>query len=81
MSFNEKSTATMLAVLVLVYGWYFSVVLVRLALGRDRILARVTRRSVRELNLQVGDEVFAQIKSVAVRSPYSLKSTSSSATT
>ena len=57
------------------------VVLVRLALGRDRILARVTRRSVRELNLQVGDEVFAQIKSVAVRSPYSLKSTSSSATT
>lgn len=41
--------------------------LVRLALGEDRIVARVTRRSVRELGLQVGDPVFAQIKSVAVR--------------
>ena len=42
--------------------------LVRLALGDDKLLARVTRRSVRELGLEAGDELFAQIKSVAVRS-------------
>ena len=42
--------------------------LVRLKLGDDRIVARVTRRSIRELGLQPGDELFAQIKSVAVRS-------------
>jgi molybdate transport system ATP-binding protein len=42
-------------------------VLVRLALGTDRIVARVTRRSLRMLALKEGDEVFAQIKSVAVR--------------
>jgi molybdate transport system ATP-binding protein len=41
--------------------------LVRLNLGTDRIVARVTRRSIRELALQQGDEVYAQIKSVAVR--------------
>ncbi len=41
--------------------------LVRLKLGADRIVARVTRRSIRELALQQGDEIFAQIKSVAVR--------------
>jgi len=41
--------------------------LVRVSLGEASILSRVTRRSVRELNLQEGDEVFAQIKSVAVR--------------
>lgn len=41
--------------------------LVRLVLGADRIVARVTRRSIRELDLQEGEEVFAQIKSVAVR--------------
>jgi len=39
----------------------------RLVLGNDRVVARVTRRSIRELDLAVGDEVFAQIKSVAVR--------------
>jgi molybdate transport system ATP-binding protein len=43
-------------------------VLIRLQLGDDRIVARVTRRSVRELQLTTGDNVFAQIKSVAVRS-------------
>jgi molybdate transport system ATP-binding protein len=41
--------------------------LVRLAIGGCEILARVTRRSVAELGLAEGDEVFAQIKSVAVR--------------
>lgn len=44
-------------------------VLVRLQIGNERIIARVTRRSVRELGLQDGDELFAQIKSVAVRAP------------
>jgi molybdate transport system ATP-binding protein len=42
-------------------------VLVHLALGSDRMIARITRRSSNELNLQAGDELFAQIKSVAVR--------------
>jgi len=41
--------------------------LVRLVLGNDRVVARVTRRSIRELELKEGEEVFAQIKSVAVR--------------
>ena len=42
--------------------------LVRLHVGSDKLLARVTRRSARELQLSEGDQVFAQIKSVAVRS-------------
>ena len=42
-------------------------VLVRLMLGSERIVARITQRSVRELDLKPGDEVFAQIKSVTVR--------------
>jgi molybdate transport system ATP-binding protein len=42
--------------------------LVRLALGDARLVARVTRRSIRELALAPGDRVFAQIKSVAMRS-------------
>jgi len=43
--------------------------LLRLAAGGATLLARVTRRSVRELSLVQGDAVFAQIKSAAVRSP------------
>lgn len=43
-------------------------VLIRLATGTDHLLARVTRRSCDELNLQSGDKVHAQIKAVAVRS-------------
>jgi molybdate transport system ATP-binding protein len=42
--------------------------LVRLGIGNDKLLARVTRRSVREIGIAEGDELFAQIKSVAVRS-------------
>jgi molybdate transport system ATP-binding protein len=42
--------------------------LVRIRIGDDVLVARVTRRSVRELNLTEGDRVFAQIKSVAMRS-------------
>lgn len=42
--------------------------LIRISLGDARLLSRITRRSVRELNLHEGDSVFAQIKSVAVRS-------------
>ena len=41
--------------------------LVRLRLGNDILLARITRRSLQQLGLQVGDKVFAQIKSVTVR--------------
>ena len=42
-------------------------VLVRFVSGEERIVARVTRRSCRELGLQTGGRVYAQIKSVAVR--------------
>ncbi len=45
-------------------------VLVTLSVGSDKLLARVTRRSLRDLSLAEGDEVYAQIKSVAVRSQW-----------
>jgi molybdate transport system ATP-binding protein len=41
--------------------------LVRLRLGEDVLVARITRRSMQHLQLQIGDEVFVQIKSVTVR--------------
>jgi molybdate transport system ATP-binding protein len=41
--------------------------LVRLSLGTDVLIARITRRSLQQLSLQIGDEVYAQIKSVTVR--------------
>jgi molybdate transport system ATP-binding protein len=41
--------------------------LVRLSLGDDCLVARITRRSLRRLELKVGDKVYAQIKSVTVR--------------
>lgn len=43
--------------------------LLRLALGQQRLLARITRKSRQELNLQPGDTVVAQIKAAAVRGP------------
>ncbi len=46
-------------------------VLVRLGVGSDQLIARVTRKSRDELNLQAGDKVFAQIKAVAVRNTLS----------
>ena len=42
--------------------------LVQLALGDDRLLARITRRSATALDLQVGTQVFAVLKSMAVAS-------------
>lgn len=41
--------------------------LVSLALGDGELVARITRRSSQQLNLQAGDTVYAQIKSVTVR--------------
>ena len=41
-------------------------VLLRLALGTQFLLARITRKSANSLNLQVGDQLFAQIKSAAL---------------
>jgi len=41
--------------------------LVRLSLGDDCLVARITRRSLQRLQLKVGDKVYAQIKSVTVR--------------
>lgn len=42
--------------------------LLRLALGEQHLLARITRKSAERLSLRVGDKVFAQIKSVALLS-------------
>ena len=42
-------------------------VIVRLGLGNQNLLARVTRRSVKRLDLVEGDRVYAQVKSVTVR--------------
>jgi len=42
-------------------------ILLRLRIGTDQLIARITRRSCDELNLQAGDAVLAQIKAVAVR--------------
>lgn len=44
-----------------------STALVRLRAGEDILIARVTRKSLAELGLNPGDNVFAQIKSVTVR--------------
>lgn len=41
-------------------------VLLRLALGSQHLLARITRKSATELRLQPGDSLFAQIKSAAL---------------
>jgi len=41
--------------------------LIRLRLGDDMLVARITRRSLKQLGLQIGDEVYVQIKSVTVR--------------
>lgn len=43
-------------------------VLLRLNVGDDNLLARITRRSLRNLGLTEGDEVLAQVKSATVRS-------------
>ena len=49
-----------------VEGGRGSRVLVRLKVGEQYLLARVTRKSLDELALAKGDTVFAQIKSVAL---------------
>ena len=41
--------------------------LVKLQLGDEYLIARITRRSSQVLGLQTGDQVYAQIKSVTVR--------------
>jgi molybdate transport system ATP-binding protein len=43
-------------------------VLVRLQLGEQFLLARLTRKSIAALPLKVGDDVYAQVKSVALLS-------------
>jgi molybdate transport system ATP-binding protein len=43
--------------------------LVRIVAGQERLIARITRRSREELNLQCGDIVTAQLKAAAVRGP------------
>lgn len=41
-------------------------ILLRLAMGTQFLLARITRKSLVELGIEVGDTLFAQIKSVAL---------------
>lgn len=41
--------------------------LVSVSVGQDKLISRVTNRSVQQLDLNVGDELFAQVKSVTVR--------------
>ena len=41
-------------------------ILLRLALGDQHLLARITRKSAQQLQLRVGDELFAQVKSAAL---------------
>ncbi len=43
---------------------------VTLACGQQRLLARITRKSVNDLGLMAGDKVFAQIKGVALLTDY-----------
>ncbi len=43
--------------------------LIQIAAGGERLVARITRRSRQELNLQPGDTVIAQVKVAAVRGP------------
>jgi molybdate transport system ATP-binding protein len=40
--------------------------LVRISIGRTALLARITQRAVSTLALKAGDEVWAQVKSVAL---------------
>ena len=40
--------------------------LVALDLGEDRLLARITRKSARALQVAVGERLYAQVKSVAI---------------
>ena len=42
-------------------------VLVRLKIAQDFVVARITKRSWSELDLRVGELIYAQIKSVTVR--------------
>jgi molybdate transport system ATP-binding protein len=44
-----------------------AIALVRLGVGNQDLLARVTNRSVRRLGLTAGERVFAQVKTVTVR--------------
>lgn len=41
-------------------------VMLRLAVGSQHLLARITRKSAHQLNLQPGDALFAQVKSAAL---------------
>ena len=43
--------------------------LIRIVAGQEQLIARITRRSREELNLQPGDTVIAQVKAAAVRGP------------
>ena len=41
-------------------------ILLRLQLGSQHLLARITRKSATALELRLGDQLFAQIKSTAL---------------
>ncbi len=67
---ERPSQSTILNILparIVEIGTPDATVLLKLQLGDDYMLSRITRRSLQSLSLQEGDEVFAQIKSVTVR--------------
>lgn len=43
-----------------------AMLLVRLVVGEIKVLARLSRRSAHQLNIKLGDEVWAQVKGVAI---------------
>jgi molybdate transport system ATP-binding protein len=69
---RERATSTTIlnilrATIEEVHAVDTAIALVRLGLGNQSLLAQVTNRSVRRLELKPGDQVFAQLKSVTVR--------------
>ena len=48
-------------------------IMLRLKIGSDRVIARITRRSRDKLGLQPNDKVLAQIKAVAIRNAPTLE--------
>jgi len=69
---RERPTSTTIlnilrAIVEEVHAVNTATALVRLSAGNQSLLAQVTNRSVKRLELKPGDQVFAQLKSVTVR--------------
>jgi len=64
---SQSTILNILPATIVEIGARDATVLLKLQLGDDRMLSRITRRSLESLALLEGDTVFAQIKSVTVR--------------